>query len=137
MATTQAIRTLALSVHFRNPKFGMKNYEILSRASAFLLAVDPIDSSETEHNFSIGKDAYKHLELYEEAQRKKNLERSYAHEPAGGPIRHSSELGWLEFCPKDNRPVVHVIASSHVLAPWLWREYYPQDWIGQVEQEHW
>lgn len=55
----------------------------------------------------------------------------------GGPSRDAKDLGWLEFVPRENRPVAHVVASSHVLAPWLWKDYYPQDWISRVSQEHW
>lgn len=141
MATTKAIRTLALSVHFRQPKFGMKNYEILSRASAFLLAVDPPDVTTTlSSSSSIHKDGskstYDHLLKNEMERKEKELKRKYKYEPAGGPPREIKDLKWLEFLPKDNRPVAHVVASSHVLAPWMWKEYYPQDWISQVDLEH-
>ena len=40
--------SLALSVHFRHPSLGMKDYEILSRATAFLLRVDPPEPNEEE-----------------------------------------------------------------------------------------
>ena len=45
MSSGRSIKSLALSVYFKQPDLGMKDYEILSRASAFLLAVDPDPSS--------------------------------------------------------------------------------------------
>jgi hypothetical protein len=40
--------SLALSVHFRHPSLGMKDYEILSRATAFLLRVDPPEPNDED-----------------------------------------------------------------------------------------
>jgi hypothetical protein len=28
------------------------------------------------------------------------------------------------------------LTSAHVVSPWAWRRYYPQDWIGFVKHEH-
>ena len=41
-----------------------------------------------------------------------------------------------EYCPVAFRPRVHVVASSHVLAPWRWPKYYGQDWLRVVTPEH-
>lgn len=46
------------------------------------------------------------------------------------------QLNWLEFCPTNFRPKVHVVASSHVISPWLWPKYYGQEWLKIVTQEH-
>jgi len=125
-----SIKSLALSVHFKQPDFGMKDYEILSRASAFLLAVDPAEPTKSPDT------AYSHLDQAEEERKARKLKQDYLAEPAGGPPRPVEELGWLEFCPGNFRPVVHCVAASHVLAPWLWKNYYPQDWLTQVNPEH-
>jgi hypothetical protein len=45
--------------------------------------------------------------------------------------------GWLQFIPRELRPSVHVVVSSHVVAPFLWREYFPQPWLTTVKSEHW
>ena len=28
------------------------------------------------------------------------------------------------------------MAAGHVLGPWRWEKYYPQDWLRQVGPEH-
>ena len=122
-------RALALSVHFKHPDLGMKDYEILSRASAFLLHVDPPKPADPT-----GK--YAHLEISRAKQKAKLLKQDYAPDPAGGPPRRVQDLGWLEFAPGDYRPLVHCVAASHVLAPWKWKKYYPLDWLQVVTQEH-
>jgi len=133
-------KSLALSVHFLHPKFGMKKHEILSRATAFLLNVDPFYDPASVSTVSSatagGSDTYSHLDSNEQLRASKRLRDNYAHEPAGGPPRHVKDLGWLEFCPAAYRPLVHCVASSHVLAPWKWKNYYPQDWLSQVNEEH-
>eukprot|EP00804_Cyclotella_cryptica_P016094 CCRYP_004222-RA/>CCRYP_004222-RA protein AED:0.35 eAED:0.35 QI:281/1/1/1/0.5/0.33/3/61/601 len=136
---------LALSVHFLHPKLGMKDYEILSRATAFLLHVDPPDDDDSPtlcplpHSPSSAhqtKSAFPHL-LTNKSRREALLQQQdYAHPPASGPKRHAHELNWLEFCPPTFRPRVHVVASSHVLAPWRWPQYYGQEWLGEVREEH-
>ena len=135
-ARESSIKSLALSVHFRHPALGMKDYEILSRASAFLLSVDPPPPSSLAEEEE-DKGTYRFL--HDSKRQRDNLLRrlDYRGEPAGGPPRHAQDLGWLEFCPAGNRPRVHCVASSHVLAPWKWKNYYPQDWLQQVQQEHW
>jgi hypothetical protein len=122
-------RALALSVHFKHPDFGMKDYEILTRGSAFLLAVDPPEPIS-------GGGKYEHLDRTRR-ERQERLERQdYAYASAGGPRRRVQDLGWLEFVPSDFRPMVHCVAASHVLAPWRWKDYYPHDWLQVVKQEH-
>jgi hypothetical protein len=126
-----AVKSLALSVYFKQPDFGMKDYEILSRASAFLLAVDPPDPQ-------VKDGPYGHLEKNERDRKYKMHKQDHQYTPAGGPEgREIKDLGWLEFAPKEVRPTVHCVCSSHVLAPFLWKDYYPQDWLSKVKQEHW
>lgn len=122
-------RALALSVHFKQPDLGMKHPEILSRASAFLLSVDP-----PARDAPSGK--YAHLEEARQERASKMKKQDYAYDPAGGPSRKVQDLGWLEYLPSNFRPLVHCVAASHVLAPWMWKDYYPQDWLSQVRQEH-
>eukprot|EP00978_Attheya_sp_CCMP212_P045071 scaffold332750_cov51-Attheya_sp.AAC.1 len=133
-------RSLALNVHFRQPDFGMTKYEILSRATAFLLNVDPPNDPSKTTTATVASSSssstYAHLEASEQERKSRKLKQEYSHEPAGGPPRHAKDLGWLEFCTAKYRPTVHCVTSSHVLAPWLWKNYYPQDWLRQVEQKH-
>ena len=128
----RAIKSLALSVHFKQPDLGMKDYEILSRASAFLLAVDPPDPPEKEVDGPYG-----HLEKNERDRQEKLRRQNRRYTPLGGPDRELKDLGWLEYAPREVRPTVHCVCSSHVLAPYLWKDYYPQDWLNKVRQEHW
>lgn len=127
--------SLALSVHFYHPALGMKSHEILSRATAFLLSVDP-PSSDISKATPITSSPYDHLQTSKEERALRLLKQDYSEDPAGGPPRDAKELGWLEFCPRRNRPTVHVVAASHVLSPWNWPNYYPQDWLTQIKQEH-
>lgn len=129
-STGRNIRSLALSVYFKQPDFGMKDYEILSRASAFLLSVDPPEPA-------VEGGPYGHLERNERDRKLKMHRQDHRYTPAGGPERELQDLGWLEFAPREVRPTVHCVCSSHVLAPFLWRDYYPQDWLSKVKQEHW
>ena len=140
--------SLALSVHFLHPKLGMKDYEILSRATAFLLNVDPLEehhyspddiSDALNNNKTTGrqtKSAFPHLAANQSKRDAMAHKQDYAFDPAAGPQRHVHELNWLEFTPPNFRPRVHVMASSHVLSPWMWPQYYGQDWLKMVEQEH-
>ena len=122
-------RSLALSVHFKQPDFGMEEYEILARASAFLVSIDPPEPEKPNDKYSFLEESVE--------QRQKHIRRQeFVAEPAGGPRRQAAQLGWLEYCPAIFRPRVHCIASSHVLAPWLWPKYYTQDWLKDVKQEH-
>jgi len=72
---------------------------------------------------------YPHLTQNQNLRQKLLHRQNYAYEPAGGPRRFPHQLNWLEFCPDAFRPKVHVVASSHVLSPWLWPKYYGQDWL--------
>lgn len=126
----RSVKALALSVYFKHSEFGMKDYEILSRASAFLLGVDVPDPEKRDG-------PYGHLQVAEHERNMKRNRREQKHSPASGPPRQSfMDFGWLEFIPREVRPQVHVVASSHVLSPFLWRDYYPQDWLSHVRQEH-
>jgi hypothetical protein len=140
-------RAVALSVHFCHPQLGMKSHEILSRSTAFLVAVDPpeIDwiypTQQDEKSVEDGGAEQKSattalLEKSERDRQVKKLQQHYSRTPAGGPPRHPKDLGWLEFCPVQHRPAVHVISSSHVISPWQWPNYYQQDWLKQVQLEH-
>ena len=143
--------SLALSVHFRHPDLGMKDYEILSRATAFLLNVDPpnpeegetsnlisVSTSSSTHNSQghVQKSAYPHLKENRDSRKELLRKQHYSYDPAAGPPRLPHQLNWLEFCPSNFRPKVHVVASSHVISPWLWPKYYGQDWLQIVTQEH-
>lgn len=132
--STTKKRSLALSVHFYQPDLGMNDYEILSRATAFLLGVDaPDTTTDTTTN-----NPYAHLDIAEQQRQLKQYKRQHnGMSPAGGPKgRKVMDMSWLEFVPKEVRPQVHVVCSSHVLAPFLWNDYYPQDWLRQVRPEH-
>lgn len=112
----------------------MKDFEILSRATAFLLSVDPPDKRDDDGTTRSAREELVARSVEEREARKKR--REYLHSPAGGPPRPAHELSWLEFCPVTFRPSVHCVAASHVLAPWKWNNYYPQDWLRKVKQEH-
>jgi hypothetical protein len=125
------LRSLALSARFKNEALGMSDYEILSRATAFLLSVDPPDPvSSSSSTYS------DHLVQSENKRRSLLHKQDYSYPPAGGPTRPAEALRWLEFCPGKFRPLVHVVASSHVLSPWLWKKYYQQPWLETVQQHH-
>ena len=125
----------------------MKDYEILSRATAFLMQVDPPDNSSNEqasqstssshdHQGRVHKPAFPHLKENKDLRKKLLLKQDYAYDPAAGPPRLPHQLNWLEFCPTNFRPLVHVVSSSHVISPWLWPKYYGQDWLKVLKQEH-
>jgi len=128
-ASTKA-RSLALSVHFKHPEFQMKEFEILSRASAFLISVDPPEPTIEASS------RYRHVVESKEKREDLLRRQDYNMKPAGGPPRHVKDLGWLEFCPGVFRPLAHVVAASHVLSPWKWKNYYPQPWLKHVTQDH-
>ena len=133
----KSLKSLALSVHFHQPKLGMtQGYEILSRASAFLLSVDAKDSVERLMKSRV-VGPYDHLEVAEERRKLREYKQSLGRTPATAvPGRKMMDIGWLEFVPREVRPRVHIVCSSHVLAPYQWKEYYPQDWLSVVRQEH-
>jgi hypothetical protein len=122
-------KSLALSVYFKQPDFGMKDYEILSRATAYLLGVDPPAPPAPQGPYS-------HLEVAEQQRSTKKFQREKSYTPASGADRNIMDLSWLEFAPREVRPNVHVVCSSHVVAPFLWKDYYPQDWLNHVRPEH-
>jgi len=128
----RSIKSLALSVYFKQPDLGMKHFEIPSRASAFLLAIDPDPSIEE------GDSPYEHIAKNERDRTVVIGKQSSKYTPAGHPgdQRTLQELGWLEYAPREVRPLVHCVCSSHVLSPYLWKDYYPQDWLNKVRQEH-
>jgi hypothetical protein len=134
-AKERSLKSLALSVHFHHPGLGMKDYEILSRASAFLLSVDAKDKVERMQRGSRGP--YDHLEVAEERRKLREYKQNFGRSPATHVAgRKVMDIGWLEFVPREVRPRVHIVCSSHVLAPYLWKDYYPQDWLSVVRQEH-
>lgn len=134
--TRSPIRSLALSVYFKNKDFGMRNNEILSRASAFLLNVDPSTPSQSTGGNPNSSGVYNHLKESFIEKKENEIKDNYKYTPAGGASRETKDLGWLEFCPKEFRPITHVIASSHVISPWRWPQYYNQEWIQHVKPEH-
>jgi hypothetical protein len=82
-----AIRSLALSVYFKNPALGMQKYEVLSRATAFLLNVDPFHEAPKED--TTGR--YDHLGSSDKRRMERNFKREYGVQPAGGPPGKSYE----------------------------------------------
>ena len=128
-AKQRSLKSLALSVHFKQPALGMKNYEILSRATAYLLAVDAKDAE-------VQDGPYGHLEAAERKREQREYKNLFGRSQPTGPGRNLMEMGWLEFVPREYRPNVHVVCSSHVVAPYLWKDYYPQEWLSQVRREH-
>ena len=102
-------KSLALSVYFKQPDFGMKDYEILSRATAFLVGVDPpFPSTDTDS-------PYGHLEAAARLREKKTNRGKYS-QAEGDGRRKMMDLGWLEFVPREVRPQVHICCSSHVVS---------------------
>jgi len=131
--------SLALSVHFISTDLGMKDYEILSRATAFLLQVDPPDEEKdtsNSKNTQSKSSSFPHLSENINIRKRLLQKQDYKYNPATGPKRKPSQLNWLEFCPTAFRPKVHVVASSHVVSPFLWPKYYNQDWLKIITQEH-
>lgn len=123
-------KSLALSAYFSHPDLTGGKVEILSRATAFLWGIDP-----PQPGLSPKAGPYAHLEVAAQRRKERELKQTEGYTPAapGGTIK---EMGWLEFVPREYRPNVHVVASSHVLSPFLWKEYYPQGWLSVVRQEH-
>ena len=127
----RSLKSLALSVHFKQPELGMKEYEILSRATAYLIAVDPPASKEKDET-----GPYSHLKKSEQQREERLFQNLHKYSQPAAPGRQLMDLGWLEFVPREVRPQVHIVASSHVLAPYLWQDYYPQEWLKRVKAEH-
>ena len=139
-------RALALSVYFKQSELGMNKYEILSRASAFLLNVDPAtplsadDKDDDSSPYGHLSNRKRRIQTHE--LKTDPVDRGYLKTRAGGPQgRNMTELGWLEFCPVEFRPAVHVVAAAHVLAPFRepWRSmYYGEQgaWLSKVQPEN-
>lgn len=136
-APSRRLKSLALSVYFKQPDFGMKEYEILSRATAFLLGVDAPSHDGDGDSSSAAKGPYAHLEAAQQRREKRQFQHAHKYSyVSGGEDREFMDIGWLEYVPREYRPQVHVVASSHVLAPYLWQDYYPHDWLKHVRAEH-
>ncbi|GAX21326.1 hypothetical protein FisN_1Lh161 [Fistulifera solaris] len=127
----RSLKSLALSVHFKQPELGMKENEILSRATAYLVAVDPPSDKDDDES-----GPYSHLKRSEKQREERLFQNLHKYSQPTGPGRQIMDLGWLEFVPREVRPQVHIVASSHVLAPYLWQDYYPQEWLKRVRAEH-
>lgn len=127
-AEKKSYKSLALSVYFSHPDLTKGRLEILSRASAFLYGIDPRPDA-------LPTGPYAHLDIAEKRRKEREFKQTNSYTPASGPGT-LMDMGWLEFVPKEARPQVHVVASSHVISPFLWKEYYPQDWLSVVRQEH-
>ena len=126
--TRRTYKSLALTVTFKHPEFDMDDYELLSRGTAFLLGVDtPVDLDDRAFGG--------HLEKEELRREMKTFKKKHGYSPAN-PGGEMKDMSWLEFAPREHRPQVHIIASSHVLSPFLWKEYYPHEWLAHVGKEH-
>lgn len=84
----------------------MESFEILSRASAFLVQSD-VESM------------------------KKNGRGSFPVANASTYAARAAEKNGLSFLPTH-----HVVTSSHVVSPWRWPRYYPEEWLQFVTEEH-
>lgn len=124
--------SLALTVRFLQPDLGMTEPEILSRGTAYLLSVD----GSTVKDSSSNNDTHSHLQASELRRAERKYKQLRGRSPVAGEGRNLVQLGWLEYVPREVRPAVHVVCSSHVVAPFLWRDYYPQPWLDKVRQEH-
>lgn len=108
----------------------MKGPEILSRATAFLLSVDGSDASTSPAT-------HDHLRKEEIRRQERRFRQLRGHSRVvGDEDRPLIDMGYLEYVPREVRPNVHVVTSSHVLSPFLWKDYYPQEWLSSVRQEH-
>jgi len=124
-------KSLAFTTYFQQPSLGVNDYEFLSRSTASLLAVDPPDLVTTKDG------PYAHLDVSEQRRKIRDFKKKHGYTPAFGGSGTVAEMGWLEFVPREHRPQLHVVCSSHVVSPFLWLDYYPHDWLTQVRQEHW
>ena len=82
--------SLSLSSWFCIPEQGMKDFEILCRASAFLI-------------------------------------KSKNYQPTNQEEKKQ---------PQSFRSKYHVISASHVVAPWRYPKYFPDDWLQFVNEKH-
>lgn len=114
-STTRRIKSLAFTSYFKQPAFGMTEYEILSRSSAFLLSVDAPDDD--DYDVSEDQGPYSHLEVAERFRTNREAKLNEKYSKASGKGGRAMDMGWLEFIPRQVRPQVHVVTSSHVVAP--------------------
>lgn len=129
LVSQRGYKSLAFTTYFKQPSFGMTDYELLSRSTASLVSVDPKDPS--------GEGPYGHLEVSDIKRKVRDFKRTHNYSPAVGGPGTVSGMGWLEFAPKEHRMRLHCLCSSHVVSPFLWLDYYPHDFLTQVRQEHW
>jgi hypothetical protein len=91
----------------------MTEFEVLSRASAFLVkSLYDGSGRAAKHRFPKGISATAESPDLSEEQR--------------------MQLRKIQsFVPK-----YHVVTASHVVAPWLWPKYYPDEWLQHVNESH-
>jgi hypothetical protein len=119
-----ASRKLALSITswFRVPEQGMKEFEVLSRASAFLVKSRFNGQGPgAKFRFPLGKQRSEDDGLYAETNEVVSQLRN----------NNSKDLEIPTFLPK-----FHVVTASHVVSPWLWPKYYPEQWLQYVDARH-
>ena len=93
----------------------MKDFEILNRASGFL-----VYSGRGQGNRQ--KDTSK-------------TSNSTSSDSSAGGNGSASARGGKGFSPYP-LPKVHLLTASHVVAPWRWPKYYPEDWLQHVNEKH-
>ena len=97
--------SLSISSWFCIPEQGMKEFEILSRASAFVVKAN---SSLFKYPYGNGKN---------------NTTRE---------ISKDGENNRGKFF----QPEYHILTASHVVSPWRWPKYYPDEWLQYVSEKH-
>ena len=111
---TPSVRKLALSVSswFCVPEQGMKEFEVLSRASAFLVKSRFNGKGKgSQHTFPKGVlENIDGVDLETLSQEQKD---------------HLKKIH--SFVPK-----YHIVTASHVVAPWMWPKCYPDDWLQHL-----
>ena len=116
--TSRSSRKLALSVSswFCVPEQGMTDFEVLSRASAFLVESRFHGKGKgARHRFPKGQ-----------------LENSEGVDIEKLTKEQKDTLNSVQsFVPK-----YHIVTASHVVAPWLWPKYYPDEWLQHVNHQH-
>ncbi len=93
----------------------MKDMEILSRASAFLLPTSSSSSSALYGSNSPSSSNY----IQGKGTESSNSNRT----------SRKFEIGGIE-------KKFHVLSASHVVAPWRWPKYYPDEWVQYVNETH-
>ena len=115
--SSRAPRKLALIISswFCVPEQGMQQFEVLSRASAFLVKSRYGGQGfGARHRFPVG------------------LPKALSEEAAALPDDQQAEL----LATQTFVPQYHVVTASHVVAPWKWPKYYPDEWLQYVNQAH-